>query len=226
MVPYRRANTPGVSPVSKEEELSLAITKLCANSVALNNFRTFRMWESARGLNELNDSIVELLACPICYESMAPPIFMCMNGHHTCQNCRLKVSACPTCKCLLGDIRNRFAETIAEKLTYLCRYVKRGCRERLSIADKFTHEEECASRPCICRICASWCGEFSELLEHVRTAHLHRLRNEDINTVHSKYFDENTSNEIIVLLTFQGRNGRNRSLSGKRQSSSWLFSRS
>nr|CAD7434414.1 unnamed protein product [Timema monikensis] len=116
----------------------------------------------------------------------------------------MKVSACPTCKCHLGDIRNRFAETIAEKVTYLCRYVKRGCRELLSIADKFSHEEECASRPCICRICASWCGEFSELLEHVRAAHLHRLRNEDINTVHCKYFNENTSSELVILLTFQG----------------------
>ncbi|KAG0501149.1 hypothetical protein HPP92_001221 [Vanilla planifolia] len=53
-------------------------------------------------------SIHELLECPVCTNSMYPPIHQCPNGHTLCLTCKTRVqNRCPTCRQELGDIRFR-----------------------------------------------------------------------------------------------------------------------
>ncbi|XP_028790979.1 E3 ubiquitin-protein ligase SINAT4 isoform X2 [Neltuma alba] len=51
-------------------------------------------------------SVHELLECPVCTNSMYPPIHQCHNGHTLCSTCKTRVhNRCPTCRQELGDIR-------------------------------------------------------------------------------------------------------------------------
>ncbi|XP_046665067.1 uncharacterized protein LOC124357374 [Homalodisca vitripennis] len=38
-------------------------------------------------LQELNQTLVSLLECPVCLDHATPPIFQCCKGHIVCQNC-------------------------------------------------------------------------------------------------------------------------------------------
>uniref|UniRef100_A0A494GAA7 RING-type domain-containing protein n=2 Tax=Pentapetalae TaxID=1437201 RepID=A0A494GAA7_SOLLC len=51
-------------------------------------------------------SVHDLLECPVCTNSMYPPIHQCHNGHTLCSTCKTRVhNRCPTCRQELGDIR-------------------------------------------------------------------------------------------------------------------------
>ncbi|KAK8451792.1 hypothetical protein SEVIR_5G005300v4 [Setaria viridis] len=72
----------------------------------------------------------ELLECPVCTNSMFPPIHQCQNGHTLCSTCKARVhNRCPTCRQELGDIRCLALEKVAESLELPCRYVKSNPRE-------------------------------------------------------------------------------------------------
>ncbi|KAJ7959351.1 E3 ubiquitin-protein ligase [Quillaja saponaria] len=62
-------------------------------------------------------SVHELLECPVCTNSMYPPIHQCHNGHTLCSTCKTRVhNRCPTCRQELGDIRCLALEKVAESL--------------------------------------------------------------------------------------------------------------
>ncbi|XP_057996883.1 E3 ubiquitin-protein ligase SINAT3-like isoform X1 [Hevea brasiliensis] len=65
-------------------------------------------------------SVHELLECPVCNNSMYPPIYQCRNGQTLCSTCKARVhNRCPTCRQELGDIRCLALEKIAECLKRL-----------------------------------------------------------------------------------------------------------
>eukprot|EP00249_Psilotum_nudum_P025685 c30466_g1_i1 orf=1-270(-) len=46
-----------------------------------------------------SSSVHELLECPVCTNSMYPPIHQCPNGHTLCSDCKARVhNRCPTCR--------------------------------------------------------------------------------------------------------------------------------
>ncbi|KAG1333889.1 hypothetical protein COCNU_03G000080 [Cocos nucifera] len=79
----------------------------------------------------LPDSDIEgLLECPVCSNSMFPPIQQCPSGHTLCLSCKNKVNnKCPICRKEIGNIRCLALEKLAVSLHLPCAYHHLGCEE-------------------------------------------------------------------------------------------------
>ncbi|XP_058724707.1 E3 ubiquitin-protein ligase SINAT5-like [Vicia villosa] len=120
-------------------------------------------------------SVHELLECPVCTNSMYPPIHQCHNGHTLCSTCKTRVhNRCPTCRQELGDIRCLALEKVAESLELPCKYYSLGCPEIFPYYSKLKHETACNFRPYTCPYAGSECpaaGDINFLVAHLRDDH-------------------------------------------------------
>ncbi|XP_012835592.1 PREDICTED: E3 ubiquitin-protein ligase SINAT5-like [Erythranthe guttata] len=136
-------------------------------------------------------SVHELLECPVCTNSMYPPIhqethvkpqliiiyekFKCHNGHTLCSTCKIRVqNRCPTCRQELGDIRCLALEKVAESLELPCKFITVGCPEIFPYYSKLKHEALCNFRPYNCPYAGSECsiiGDIPYLVSHLRDDH-------------------------------------------------------
>ncbi|KAA0050507.1 ubiquitin ligase [Cucumis melo var. makuwa] len=120
-------------------------------------------------------SVHELLECPVCTNSMYPPIHQCHNGHTLCSTCKTRVhNRCPTCRQELGDIRCLALEKVAESLELPCKYYSLGCTEIFPYYSKLKHEALCNYRPYSCPYAGSECsavGDIPFLVAHLRDDH-------------------------------------------------------
>ncbi|KAG6786870.1 hypothetical protein POTOM_008487 [Populus tomentosa] len=133
-------------------------------------------------------SVHELLECPVCTNSMYPPIhqmmladvnkllfLQCHNGHTLCSTCKTRVqNRCPTCRQELGDIRCLALEKVAESLELPCKYMSLGCPEIFPYYSKLKHETLCNFRPYSCPYAGSECaivGDIPFLVAHLRDDH-------------------------------------------------------
>ncbi|CAN0922560.1 E3 ubiquitin-protein ligase SINAT4 [Linum grandiflorum] len=120
-------------------------------------------------------SVHELLECPVCTNSMYPPIHQCSNGHTLCSTCKVKVhNRCPTCRQELGDIRCLALEKVAESLELPCKFYTLGCPEIFPYYSKLKHETVCNFRPYNCPYAGSECsvvGDIPSLVAHLRDEH-------------------------------------------------------
>uniref|UniRef100_A0A2N9F3A6 RING-type E3 ubiquitin transferase n=1 Tax=Fagus sylvatica TaxID=28930 RepID=A0A2N9F3A6_FAGSY len=120
-------------------------------------------------------SVHELLECPVCTNSMYPPIHQCHNGHTLCSTCKTRVqNRCPTCRQELGDIRCLALEKVAESLELPCKYDFLGCTEIFPYYSKLKHEAQCNFRPYNCPYAGSECpavGDIPFLITHLRDDH-------------------------------------------------------
>ncbi|KAK2658728.1 hypothetical protein Ddye_005261 [Dipteronia dyeriana] len=120
-------------------------------------------------------SVHELLECPVCTNSMYPPIHQCHNGHTLCSTCKTRVhNRCPTCRQELGDIRCLALEKVAESLELPCKYYSLGCPEIFPYYSKLKHEAMCTFRPYNCPYAGSDCsvvGDIPFLVDHLRDDH-------------------------------------------------------
>jgi len=107
----------------------------------------------------LDDSVSQALQtaleCPICCETMTPPILQCLSGHSVCTACGGKLTKCPTCRVRLSPktrIRNLSLENLASESKHLlaCRFEPRGCKEKLLYSDLKAHQAACGCRPLCC----------------------------------------------------------------------------
>ncbi|XP_055615926.1 uncharacterized protein LOC129762014 [Toxorhynchites rutilus septentrionalis] len=62
-------------------------------------------------------TIVAALECPVCLETIPPPVFQCQNGHLVCSRCRIRSEKCAVCreKYTLG--RSLLAEQVFQSIT-------------------------------------------------------------------------------------------------------------
>uniref|UniRef100_A0A1B6LI10 RING-type E3 ubiquitin transferase n=1 Tax=Graphocephala atropunctata TaxID=36148 RepID=A0A1B6LI10_9HEMI len=127
-------------------------------------------------LQELNQTLVSLLECPVCLDHATPPIYQCCKGHILCQNCHPRLTTCPICRSHLPGDRNSAMEKVAEKLMYPCKNTVTGCSMMLKLDDKQEHEEGCGFRhyACIVSTC-HWKGYKPELVVHLQSNHSDRL---------------------------------------------------
>ncbi|XP_024020956.1 E3 ubiquitin-protein ligase SINAT3 [Morus notabilis] len=119
-------------------------------------------------------SVYKLLECPVCSNSMYPPIHQCHNGHTLCSACKTIHNRCPTCKLDLGDIRCLALEKVAESLDMPCKYLALGCPEIFPYYSKIKHELVCNFRPYNCPYAGSDCsvvGDIRFLVSHLRDDH-------------------------------------------------------
>eukprot|EP00897_Mesotaenium_endlicherianum_P008703 jgi/Mesen1/7861/ME000042S07304 len=138
-------------------------------------------------------TVHELLECPVCTNSMFPPIHQCPNGHTLCSSCKGKVhNRCPTCRFELGNIRCLALEKIGESLEVPCRYVLQGCHEVLPYYSKVKHEATCEWRPFTCPYAGSDCtvtGDIPSLVSHLRDDH--KVDMHTGNTFNHRYVKQN-----------------------------------
>ncbi|KAJ3589115.1 hypothetical protein NHX12_009963 [Muraenolepis orangiensis] len=73
--------------------------------------------------------LIALFECPVCFDYVLPPILQCQAGHLVCNQCRQKLSCCPTCRGpLTPSIRNLAMEKVASTLPFPCKVkVFTGC---------------------------------------------------------------------------------------------------
>ena len=123
---------------------------------------------------ETRDKVMELLECPICLETMGPPIYQCREGHLICGMCRRKVNKCPTCRVTLDNIRNRALENMVAKMVIPCPNRGYGCTITPRFEDLARHAMVCDHRLYRCprsRSLCTWEGPLSEVADHLKEKH-------------------------------------------------------
>ncbi|XP_035034907.1 E3 ubiquitin-protein ligase Siah2 [Hippoglossus stenolepis] len=130
--------------------------------------------------------LAALFECPVCLDSVLPPILQCQAGHLLCNLCRQKLSCCPTCRGpLTPSIRNLAMEKVASTLPFPCKYLSAGCLLSLHHSEKPDHEEVCEFRPYTCPCpgaTCKWHGSLEAVMPHLMHAHksITTLQGEDI----------------------------------------------
>ncbi|XP_060851332.1 uncharacterized protein LOC132929784 isoform X1 [Rhopalosiphum padi] len=126
---------------------------------------------------DLNDQLLRLFECPVCFEHIFAPIYQCLNGHLICNTCVLKCENCPTCRKYFNSERNLYMEKVGILLKYPCKNTPNGCKhELLKIALKEKHEQECFYRQYECFFTnCSWKGTHFEVYSHMIKNHNDRV---------------------------------------------------
>ncbi|XP_060865356.1 uncharacterized protein LOC132941357 isoform X1 [Metopolophium dirhodum] len=121
---------------------------------------------------DLNDQLIRLFECPVCFEHIVPPIFQCLLGHLICNKCVLMCENCPTCRNPFNSKRNLYMEKVGYLVKFPCRNALTGCKQQMFVGQKEVHEQECCYRhyQCFFTNCA-WKGYYPELHSHMINNH-------------------------------------------------------
>lgn len=95
-------------------------------------------------------TIVAALECPVCLDTIPPPVFQCQNGHLVCSRCRVRSDKCAVCreKYTLG--RSLLAEQVFQSITEAFNLTEGNdgkLREKLFGA-KCTRKNRCGALDC------------------------------------------------------------------------------
>jgi len=101
----------------------------------------------AESLSKLEGS----LECPVCYKIPRDvPIPCCEAGHIVCQDCRKKVTSCPTCRGRLQSSTNSVAASQVLIVDHKCKFSFFGCDVKMKLEDIVNHEKICQERTVRC----------------------------------------------------------------------------
>nr|XP_013797763.1 PREDICTED: E3 ubiquitin-protein ligase SIAH2 [Apteryx mantelli mantelli] len=137
-------------------------------------------------LPRAHHELTSLFECPVCFDYVLPPILQCQAGHLVCNQCRQKLSLCPTCRgSLTPSIRNLAMEKVASAVLFPCKYATTGCSLTLHHTEKPEHEDICEYRPYSCPCpgaSCKWQGSLEAVMSHLMHAHksITTLQGEDI----------------------------------------------
>jgi len=145
--------------------------------------------------------IESVMECPVCMVGMLdPPIFVCVNDHGVCKECRDRLRAnrqpCPVCRGALTDRRSLLIEKVLDTFPKIrCKYS--GCSFAMASQDKVTeHEEDCRLRMLPCLIC----GKLIALLNF--TTHLRSEHDDDTDGYDASNWD--MGNPQTIRVSFMG----------------------
>uniref|UniRef100_A0AAG5CSM6 PDZ domain-containing protein n=1 Tax=Anopheles atroparvus TaxID=41427 RepID=A0AAG5CSM6_ANOAO len=62
-------------------------------------------------------TIVAALECPVCFDTIPPPVFQCQNGHLVCSRCRARADRCAICRERYTVGRSLLAEQVYQSIT-------------------------------------------------------------------------------------------------------------
>lgn len=126
--------------------------------------------ESKAKRAKVEETLDEVLACPICFLWMCAPIYQCSRGHVVCETCKKKmIEEKKPCVCgnLDRSIRNLTLEKMAEKSERPCE----DCGEVMTITKmRGEHKDKCPKGLKKCWECATRCSP-SEMANHMVDAH-------------------------------------------------------
>ncbi|XP_053698322.1 uncharacterized protein LOC128745309 [Sabethes cyaneus] len=61
-------------------------------------------------------TIVAALECPVCFDTIPPPVFQCQNGHLVCSRCRVRSERCAICRERYSFGRSLLAEQVYQSI--------------------------------------------------------------------------------------------------------------
>ncbi|XP_074032333.1 uncharacterized protein [Leptinotarsa decemlineata] len=91
-----------------------------------------------------NEHIKKTLECPICTKYMTKEIYSCEIGHLLCNECKSKVTLCPSCQAPIGCARNYALESMAENVNIPCKNDNKGCVFVGKLHMLSRHEDNCS----------------------------------------------------------------------------------
>ncbi|KAJ8280529.1 hypothetical protein GJAV_G00055930 [Gymnothorax javanicus] len=130
--------------------------------------------------------LTSLFECPVCFDYVLPPILQCQAGHLVCNQCRQKLTCCPSCRgSLTPSIRNLAMEKVASAVLFPCKFSSTGCVLMLHHSEKPEHEDQCEYRPYACPCpgaSCKWQGSLEAVMPHLMHQHksITTLQGEDI----------------------------------------------
>jgi hypothetical protein len=105
------------------------------------------------------EALLKQLECPVCLETIPPPINQCEQGHALCTECKEKLPQprkCPECRAKLSTVRNLMLEQLVAKISLPCSYASGGCDKTVKYGDLQAHRETCDFRPFSCPATTWW----------------------------------------------------------------------
>lgn len=151
---------------------------------------------------DLQQSLLKNLECPVCMEYMTPPIQLCNNGHNICSSCRPNLETCPTCRNNILQARNYALEDLCYKLNYPCKFHDDGCDETFSGKNIKEHQAVCHHGTHNCPLDripdmhCGWRGEFKELVTHLESQHEDRVCSD------SRFLSPDTNSSSLIVLLY------------------------
>ena len=95
--------------------------------------------------------IGESLECPVCYKIPRDlPIPCCEVGHIVCQDCRRRVTDCPTCRGKLLSNTNSLAGSLIILVDHKCKFSSFGCEVKMKFEEIVHHEKTFPERTIFC----------------------------------------------------------------------------
>jgi hypothetical protein len=129
-------------------------------------------------MDDLSQSLLTVLECPVCRQYMLPPITYCERGHNICSSCRLLTNRCPTCLKPFLDIQDTSLENLAKKSVFPCSKRSYGCTAFLGADFIMEHKNICLYRThtscplvVIPKVSCNWKGHSSDLRNHIQMDH-------------------------------------------------------
>ncbi|EOA34770.1 hypothetical protein CARUB_v10022345mg [Capsella rubella] len=148
---------------------------------------------------------LELLDCPVCFDSLTKPIFRCDSGHIACQSCCKKQRyKCSACYLPIGNYRCRILETVVEAVIVPCPNAKYGCSEKFYYGKELVHEKECIFTPCYCPAPdCNYRGMYKDLYSHYDANHKSWCGYDHFGSGHETDAWLPFSEKILVLQEYQ-----------------------
>lgn len=160
--------------------------------------------KTAVSTESLEQSILNELDCPICFEAMVPPIYQCETGHSLCYKCKPMILECSFCKLPVKETRNYGLERITSRLKYNCKYRQFNCAFVSSASDIKQHEVLCKFGPHECPFhdyhSCTWKGLINDIMEHARSSHTDNILETDTVNVLFDDADCNVTDEDCFIL--------------------------
>lgn len=133
--------------------------------------RYCRRYSSFMGIPEelFTEKVKTNLSCSNCFINMLPPIYLCVNDHNICAECRYE--SCKICYGIVTENRNKDLEEYSRKCLHLCRYHQEGCMESFMYNEIRNHEIKCSYCVYRCMQDCSFKGKFLEFHSHFKVTH-------------------------------------------------------
>ncbi|KAL0277464.1 UNVERIFIED_CONTAM: hypothetical protein PYX00_004730 [Menopon gallinae] len=158
-------------------------------------------------VSKLLPNVVKLLDCPVCFERITPPVTVCTNGHAVCNNCRIKLHSCPTCKTSFSANKNTILDQIIEENIYACKYAQKGCTAEMKLREIEEHElKQCIYRTIKCTIMNSKSGacnseiSICEYYNHVNGCHKSNTEAIDFSLETKRTIEINSNLHMVQIL--------------------------
>jgi hypothetical protein len=119
--------------------------------------------------------LLSKMVCPVCDETFAPPVVICVSGHSLCSKCSPWMKLCTVCFKPLTDTHNKNVHDILVTTSYQCPSRPQGCTAKLplnTIVDHYNHCEFGLIRCPVSRLGEKYClwqGTKKDFLLHVTT---------------------------------------------------------